>query len=148
MCIVIVCNVFIPFEVREDDVWVTSFPKCGTTWTQVILANQYKAIVQLYSFVKEMVWNIMHGVDLEEAKATNLEKRVTIFILNIWFHLEFFSDQVPFLELSGILEDQFSEYTDSFTRFACTILALKFVCYLAFFDNIQKLFDVRIYLMS
>ena len=74
------------FEVREDDVWVASFPKCGTTWTQVILANQYKAIVQLYSFVKEMVWNIMHGVDLEAAKATNLEERVAYFILNIQFH--------------------------------------------------------------
>jgi len=58
-------------EVREDDVWIASFPKCGTTWTQ------------------EMVWNIMHGVDLEAAKATSLEKRV------------------PFLELSGLLEDQF-----------------------------------------
>ena len=23
-------------KVREDDVWIASFPKCGTTWTQVI----------------------------------------------------------------------------------------------------------------
>ena len=22
-------------KVREDDVWIASFPKCGTTWTQV-----------------------------------------------------------------------------------------------------------------
>jgi len=63
-------------EVREDDVWIASFPKCGTTWTQ------------------EMVWNIMHDVDLETAKATSLEKRV------------------PFLELSGLLEDQFLAGTD------------------------------------
>ena len=27
-------------------------------------------------YVQEMVWNIMHGVDLETAKATSLEKRV------------------------------------------------------------------------
>ena len=49
----------------------------------------------------------MHGVDLEAAKATSLEKRVghsknctKLFIL-------FFLLQVPFLELSGLLEDQF-----------------------------------------
>ena len=30
-------------------------------------------------YVQEMVWNIMHGVDLESAKATSLEKRVRHF---------------------------------------------------------------------
>merc|ERR1719334_2801250 len=54
--------------VREDDIWTSSFPKCGTTWTQ------------------EMVWNIVHGVDLTKAKASSLEERV------------------PFLELTGLTE--------------------------------------------
>lgn len=31
------------FEVFEDDVWIITFPKCGTTWTQ------------------EMAWLLMNG---------------------------------------------------------------------------------------
>lgn len=46
------------FQLRADDVWVASFPKSGTTWTQ------------------EMVWNVMNNVDLETAKSVKLDKRV------------------------------------------------------------------------
>jgi len=45
-------------SVREDDVWISSFPKCGTTWTQ------------------EMVWNIVNSLDLDTAKSISLEERV------------------------------------------------------------------------
>jgi len=44
--------------VRDDDVWISSFPKCGTTWTQ------------------EMVWNIINNLDFKAAKAKSLEERV------------------------------------------------------------------------
>jgi len=43
-------DVFRNFPVRSDDVWVVTFPKCGTTWTQ------------------EMVWMIMNDCDVEAAK--------------------------------------------------------------------------------
>uniref|UniRef100_A0A1B6CP85 Sulfotransferase domain-containing protein n=1 Tax=Clastoptera arizonana TaxID=38151 RepID=A0A1B6CP85_9HEMI len=38
------------FQVREDDVWIVTFPKCGTTWTQ------------------EMVWLLGNNLDYEAAK--------------------------------------------------------------------------------
>ena len=46
------------FEVYPDDVWISSFPKCGTTWTQ------------------EMVWCIKNDLDFKRAKQTKLDFRV------------------------------------------------------------------------
>jgi len=44
-------------DIRDDDVWISSFPKCGTTWTQ------------------EMVWNILNDVNLDYAKKVTLNNR-------------------------------------------------------------------------
>lgn len=44
-------------EIYEDDVWVVTFPKCGTTWTQ------------------EMVWLVNNNLDYEEALNVNLNDR-------------------------------------------------------------------------
>jgi len=48
------------FEIRDDDTWVISFPKTGTTWTQ------------------EMVWCMMKDLDFEGAKE-DLDKRFPYF---------------------------------------------------------------------
>ncbi|XP_062549712.1 luciferin sulfotransferase-like [Armigeres subalbatus] len=47
--------------VYDDDVWIVTFPKAGTTWTQ------------------EMVWLIHHDLDYEKASAVNLTER-SIFL--------------------------------------------------------------------
>ncbi|XP_058833563.1 luciferin sulfotransferase-like [Topomyia yanbarensis] len=44
-------------EVFKDDVWVITFPKCGTTWTQ------------------EMVWLLNNDLNFECAKKLSLEER-------------------------------------------------------------------------
>lgn len=44
-------------KIYEDDVWVVSFPKCGTTWTQ------------------EMVWMLNNDLNYEKALKVNLNDR-------------------------------------------------------------------------
>ena len=38
------------FELRDDDIWIVTHPKCGTTWTQ------------------ELVWMLINDVDIEKGK--------------------------------------------------------------------------------
>ncbi|XP_046982108.1 luciferin sulfotransferase-like [Schistocerca americana] len=45
------------FPVRQDDVWLVTFPKSGTTWTQ------------------ELVWLLMNDLDFETAKEMCVTKR-------------------------------------------------------------------------
>lgn len=44
-------------KVYEDDVWVVTFPKCGTTWTQ------------------EMIWLVNNDLDYKTAYDVNLNDR-------------------------------------------------------------------------
>ena len=50
-------NKLTELSVRADDVWISTFPKCGTTWTQ------------------EMVWNIVYNLDFVTAKTVELDER-------------------------------------------------------------------------
>merc|ERR1711972_446651 len=38
------------FELRDDDIWIVTFPKCGTTWTQ------------------ELVWMLVNDLDIEAGR--------------------------------------------------------------------------------
>ncbi|XP_049544014.1 luciferin sulfotransferase-like [Anopheles darlingi] len=44
-------------QVRPDDVWIVTYPKSGTTWTQ------------------ELVWLVCHGLDYQKAQEISLEER-------------------------------------------------------------------------
>jgi len=44
-------------EIFEDDIWIVTFPKCGTTWTQ------------------EMIWMINNNLDYEMSSKVSLDER-------------------------------------------------------------------------
>lgn len=45
------------FDVYSDDIWVITYPKCGTTWAQ------------------ETVWQIVNEVDINKEGAIDIGKR-------------------------------------------------------------------------
>lgn len=59
------------FQVRDDDVWIISYPKCGTTWTQ------------------EMVWLLGNNLDYETGAKVELGDR-SPFLEYVDNHMESF----------------------------------------------------------
>ncbi|KAK6621133.1 hypothetical protein RUM43_011439 [Polyplax serrata] len=51
------CDTIMNMEVKPDDVWIVTFPKCGTTWSQ------------------EMIWLLGHDCDFKAAKSELLHIR-------------------------------------------------------------------------
>lgn len=45
------------FPVYPDDIWIVTYPKCGTTWAQ------------------EMIWLLAHNLDYQAAKSVDINKR-------------------------------------------------------------------------
>ena len=54
------------FPIYEDDIWIVTFPKCGTTWMQ------------------ELVWLLINNVDVEGSKINKIFS-ITIFRIRSTF---------------------------------------------------------------
>ena len=71
------------FEVRSDDVWVCSYPKCGNVFSQCyLLCNFIIAMAKIdlgTTWTQEMVWCIMNNYDYEKAANTTLDERIPYF---------------------------------------------------------------------
>ena len=63
------------WQVRQDDVYVLTFPKSGTTWTQ------------------ELVWLLQNDCNFEEAKAVPLDRRFPFMEFNVLY--DFAMEELP-----------------------------------------------------
>ena len=52
-------------QVTEKDIWVVTYPRSGTTWTQ------------------EMVWNILNNLDFERARKTDIDEKFFFLDMDI-----------------------------------------------------------------
>ncbi|XP_017782119.1 PREDICTED: sulfotransferase family cytosolic 1B member 1-like [Nicrophorus vespilloides] len=68
-------------EVYDDDVWVTSFPKSGTTWTE------------------ELVWCVANDLDFEAAKV-DVDERFPFVEFCMYFGMDDPNDAIPYVRRS------------------------------------------------
>ena len=54
--ILFICHIF-AISLRPDDVWIVTYPKCGTTWTQ------------------EILWQILNDLDMETVRKKKSQER-------------------------------------------------------------------------
>ncbi|KAK9503871.1 hypothetical protein O3M35_010337 [Rhynocoris fuscipes] len=59
------------FELRNDDIWIVTYPRSGTTWMQ------------------ELLWLVNNDLDYESAATVPLNERFPFFEFNIMFSEEF-----------------------------------------------------------
>ncbi|EFX63192.1 hypothetical protein DAPPUDRAFT_268909 [Daphnia pulex] len=89
---------FLDFQIRKDDAWVVTFPKCGTTWTQ------------------EMVWMLINDCDAELAKQTPLTVRAPFLEVSRVESMEssppeMFEFMPPVSSIAGVGNSPESSYT-------------------------------------
>ncbi|XP_044759626.1 sulfotransferase 1E1-like isoform X2 [Coccinella septempunctata] len=94
---------FYNFEVRESDVWIVTFPRSGTTWTQ------------------EMVWLLANNLDYEKAAEIPLVVRFPFLEFSCFVHpevkAEFLRENSDSALRSQMIEDISAPICDYLTKF-------------------------------
>ena len=78
------------FQIRDNDVWISSFPKCGRNYFTPYTIHFRSRKIMIHDLIffaidlgttwtQEMVWCIMNNLDFKAAKESILEKRVPYF---------------------------------------------------------------------
>ena len=77
------------FELRDDDIWIVTYPKCGTTWTQ------------------ELVWMLINDVDIEKGKKPQIVRSPFIEVNCVQDQqmMKSFGIETTDQELSEVLSD-------------------------------------------
>ena len=74
------------FQLREDDIWIVTYPKCGTTWTQ------------------ELVWTLINDVDQEKGKVPIATRYEQTSYIHTW-QLKFGKSILNLLNFQILLAD-------------------------------------------
>ena len=66
---------YLAIQVTEKDIWIVTYPRSGTTWTQEMVGFLCLGLKHLAFHLSTQIWQILNDLDFEGGSKIDIDKK-------------------------------------------------------------------------